>query len=403
MAVSSIFGAHGDLFGHEMTNLAVALAQAAGSAARVLSMIPHMGLQQLQAATSLFISPRYSMLSIQSDLAGWVLDQETVELQRVVSRLGLDARINRGISPYAAQCCHYASQGVLLKPRHFKTRNRVSIDFFHGLPGTTEAFTEMHHGLRRHHETISRVRVSHSRMERVVLESGIDPDKVRRIPIGVNLAYFEFQTAASRLEARRRLNLPQSAVILGSFQKDGVGWGEGLEPKDIKGPDVFLKAVSLLKLEVPELYVLLSGPARGFVKAGLERIGVPYTHLYLKNYGDIGQFYQALDLYLIASREEGGPKAVLEAMASGVPLVTTKVGQAMDLIRHGENAWVVDVEDADGLAHWAEHVLSHQQSKMISEALKSGRKTAEANSYESQIPLWRSYMQGFFEGGVHPR
>lgn len=371
-----------------------------GNVLRLLRILSWRGVQQIQAVTSLFHGRPYSILSIHSDLSGWVLDQETVELQRVASRLGIDARINRGISPYAAQCCHYTSQGVLRKSRYFETRNRVSLDYFHGLPGTTETFTEMYHGLQRHHEAISRVRVSHSQMERVVLESGIDPDKVRRIPIGVNLAYFEFQAAASRREARHRLNLPQSAVILGSFQKDGVGWGEGLEPKDIKGPDVFLKAVSLLKKEVPELYVLLSGPARGFVKAGLERIGVPYAHLYLKNYYDIGRLYQALDLYLIASREEGGPKAVLESMASGVPLVTTRVGQAMDLVRHGENAWMVDVEDAEGLAYWAGHVLKARNTAEVERALIVGRRTAEANSYEAQRELWGKYFKGFVSGCV---
>ena len=40
--------------------------------------------------------------------------------------------------------------------------------------------------------------------------------------------------------ARTRLGLPGSAFVVGSFQKDGVGWGEGLEPKLIKGPDVLL-------------------------------------------------------------------------------------------------------------------------------------------------------------------
>jgi glycosyltransferase involved in cell wall biosynthesis len=90
-------------------------------------------------------------------------------------------------------------------------------------------------------------------------------------------------------------------------------------------------------------------------------------------------------------------------MASGVPLVTTRVGQAMDLVRHGENAWMVDVQDAEGLAHWAEYVLFHQQSREILEALKNGRKTAETNSYDSQIPHWGAYMQGFVENCVGSR
>ena len=45
----------------------------------------------------------------------------------------------------------------------------------------------------------------------------------------------------------------------------GVGWGDGLEPKLIKGPDVLLQTVALLRQRIPELFVLLSGPARGYV------------------------------------------------------------------------------------------------------------------------------------------
>jgi glycosyltransferase involved in cell wall biosynthesis len=364
---------------------------------RALEFITWATAQQIEAWASLFYGPKYSLLSIRSDRAGWVLDQEAIELQRIASTLGIDVRINRGISPYAAQCCHYTSQFVLHRPRYFRTRNRVSLDYYHGLPDTAPEFKLLYEGLRRHHAAIERVRVSHSQMEQVVLESGIDPGKVRRIPIGINMAYFQLQTAESRREARRCLGLPESAAIIGSFQKDGVGWGEGNDPKRVKGPDVFLHVIEQLKPRVPELYVLLSGPARGFVRKGLEQQGVPYRHVYVNQYEQIGGLFQALDLYLITSREEGGPKAVLESMASGVPLVTTRVGQAMDLVQHGQNGWMTEVKDTEGLAHGAEYVLHHRLSPEIEETLKNGRKTAEANSYVSQMPLWRAYMEGFVE------
>ncbi len=163
----------------------------------------------------------------------------------------------------------------------------------------------------------------------------------------------------------------------------------------IKGPDVFLKVIEMIKPRIPELFILLSGPARGYVKAGLERLGVPYRHVFLEHYPEVGQLFQTLDVYVVASRQEGGPKAILESMASGVPLVTTHVGQAMDLVRHGENGWMVAVDDAEGLAHWTEYVISHRSS--IVDVLREGRETAEDNSYEAQIPLWERFMRGFVE------
>jgi len=367
------------------------------SLSRLLQVVSCRGVQQVQAALSLFHGPSYSLLSIHSDLSGWVLDEETVELQRVAAGLGIDARINYGLSRRASQCCHYTSQFVLRNRRHFDTTNRISVDYFHGLPGTTEVFTEVYDGLRRHHAAISRVRVSHSRMEQAVLESGIDPGKVHRIPIGINLDSFAVQTPGSRRLARRQLCLPESAVVVGSFQKDGVGWGEGREPKLIKGPDVFLRVVEILKPRIPELHVLLSGPSRGYVKDGLARMGVPCRHVYPKRYEEIGWLFQALDLYLVTSRDEGGPKAILESMASGVPLVTTRVGQAVDLVRHGDNGWMVDVEDAEGLAHWAEHAINSWNQPTVQDVLRAGRITAEANTYEQQEKQWREFFRGFVE------
>jgi glycosyltransferase involved in cell wall biosynthesis len=247
--------------------------------------------------------------------------------------------------------------------------------------------------IKTHHEKIARIQVSHSEMHDVILETGIDPHKVFRIPIGINLGYFDWTTQKIRAKTRKILDIPQSSVVIGSFQKDGIGWGKGLEPKLIKGPDIFMSAIKTLKDQVPELYILLTGPARGYVKEGLKKLGIPYTHKVLKNYSDIGLYYNALDLYIVSSREEGGPKAVLESMASGIPLVTTRVGQAMDLVKHGENGWMVEPEDVEGLAYWIKYVIENHDS--IHEVLKKGLEIANRNSYLAQTSLWKNFMEGF--------
>ena len=158
---------------------------------------------------------------------------------------------------------------------------------------------------------------------------------------------------------------------------------------------MLLEALRSLRERVSDLHVLLAGPARGYVRAGLERLGIPYRHRLLERYEQIGQLYQALDAYVVPSRQEGGPKGVFEAMASGVPVVTTRVGQAMDLVRPGENGWMVDVEDADGLAHWLAYIA--ERPTELPRIVAAGLETAAANTYEAQLPLWRSFFQGFVE------
>src|SRR5204863_9451186 len=124
--------------------------------------------------------------------------------------------------------------------------------YFHGRPGTAgyPEFDEAFQSLRTHHEQIDRLQVSHRELEQVVLESGIDPGKVFRIPIGIEPRYFQPRNDELARSARLELGLPQDAFVVGSFQKDGTGWGEGMEPKPIKGPDVLLGALARLARSV---------------------------------------------------------------------------------------------------------------------------------------------------------
>lgn len=341
--------------------------------------------------------PAYSRLFTVSDSAPWVISWEMRELARIARYIGIPVANTRWLKFTPNQTVFYGSQFRLLESKWSEQSHRVGMAYFHGKPGTVgmPEFDQCYRKLCQVHNQIHRLQVSHTEMRDLVLKSGIAPEKVFLIPIGINLSYFQMQTPESRLRVRAKYSIPESAVVVGSFQKDGVGWGEGLQPKLIKGPDVFLKTIQILKSRVPELFVLLSGPARGYVKAGLERLSVPYKHYFLKHYPEVGDLFQALDIYIVASRQEGGPKAVLESMASGVPLVTTRVGQAMDLVRHRQNGWMVEVEDAEGLAYWAEYAIGHHSS--ISEVLHNAWQTAEANSYEAQIPLWERFMRGFVE------
>jgi len=338
--------------------------------------------------------PQNSRLFLVGDEASWSISWDMRELSRIASRLGITTGSSFLKDMSSRQSVFLGSQFFLLSDDWTRSSHAVATAYFHGKPGTgVEEFDILHDKLRRNHQNLARVQVSHSEMEQLILETGISPEKVFLIPIGINPAFFSFQSPQSKHLTRARLGIPQSAVVVGSFHKDGSGWGEGLEPKLIKGPDILLKALRILGERTPELHVLLTGPSRGYVKQGLEKISVPYTHVYLKKYPEIGQLYHALDLYLVPSRQEGGPKAVLESMASGIPLVTTRVGQAADLVRHGENGFIVDVEDSEGLAYWSEHVLRHPSE--LQGVLRRGRKTAEENTYDSQSDLWRRFMNGF--------
>jgi glycosyltransferase involved in cell wall biosynthesis len=127
------------------------------------------------------------------------------------------------------------------------------------------------------------------------------------------------------------------------------------------------------------IHVLLTGPARGYVKNRLEKAGISFTHHYLKNYLEIVNYYNALDLYIIASRVEGGPKAFLEAWACGVPLVSTKVGMVPDLMTSGENGFITESEDVQTLYERAKELLSDE--KLRDRFIKNGLEAVKRNDW----------------------
>ena len=334
----------------------------------------------------------FSRLIIKNDGANWVLSSIANEMGNICKKIGINVVDERYLYNVKKQCVYYTSKYEALlywkEPRH-----RIAFPYYHGDPSKDAMFKTMFENLRKHHNKIDRIQVSHSQMEQLILDTGIDQEKVYRIPISIDLDLFDVINSAKKKNIRDRLGIPHSAVVVGSFHKDGNGMGKGMEPKLIKGPDVFLNAMRKLKTDVPELFIILTGPARGYVKAGLEKLTIPYKNFIIDDYTKIGEYFHALDLYIIPSREEGGPRAILESMASGIPIVTTRVGQAIDLVKHGENGWMVEPEDAEGLAHWAKYVIDNYAS--IDNVLKRGRATSEENCYEAQIPLWKNFMDGF--------
>lgn len=342
------------------------------------------------------LSQPFSRLYIIGDNAGWALDNDRDNVLRIAQTHGIRANPAITYHGLGRQSLFFLSRYVLHIPQLFSGSHRIAFPFYHGWKSIdTGELSEEAILLKKRHLGISRMQVTNKAMMMHILESGIAPERVHLIPIGINLRYFHAQTEESKCRARRKHKIPQMAFVIGSFHKDGMGWGEGFAPKSIKGPDIFLRAIATLRTQIPDLIILLSGPARGYVKKGLDELNVPYKHVCVSSYPEMGDLYQAIDLYMIASRDDGGPKGVLESMASGVPQVTTRVGQAADLVAHGKNGWIVEVGDSEGLAHWAQYAIEHPS--VITRIATNSRQTAEANSFDAQGPLWKAFWNGFIE------
>ena len=212
-----------------------------------------------------------------------------------------------------------------------------------------------------------------------LIKSEIEENKISVIPLGINTDRFYKFNHDEVIKTKEELSIPKDSIIIGSFQKDGNGWKEGNSPKLIKGPDIFCDVIEGLSGKY-KIFVLLTGPARGYVKNRLKKNGIPYFHIYLKSIDNLALYYNLLDLYIVTSRIEGGPKSILESMACGVPVVSTRVGMAMDVIQNNNNGMLTDVEDVQGLIGASDSVL--QNTDLKQKLILNGLATVKKYDYK---------------------
>jgi glycosyltransferase involved in cell wall biosynthesis len=339
--------------------------------------------------------PEGSRLFVVGDDFGWSIDDDRDRLSATARRLGYDVAPAAWARFAERQAVFHHDHFGALQPRWLESSHLLGLSYFHGRPGTPgyPEFDRAYETLKRHTRRIDRVQVTHAEMHELVVAAGIDPVKVHRIPIGVDLENFPLVDQVGRTRKRAELGIPQSAFVVGSFVKDGVGLAEGAEPKLVKGPDTLVAVLARLHEAIPELFVVLTGPARGYVRRELESRGIALRHVLLGSRGELGRAYHALDVSLVASRQEGGPKAVLESLAAGVPLVTTRVGQAPELLTDGENGLLADVDDVDALT--AAVLRIHADAALAGRLHSAGRTTAEANADERLDGRWAALLDGF--------
>jgi glycosyltransferase involved in cell wall biosynthesis len=119
----------------------------------------------------------------------------------------------------------------------------------------------------------------------------------------------------------------------------------------IKQHRLFLDALSIAARSRPHLVALVAGD--GELRAGLEgyaaELGIADRVRFLGWRRDLDTIYAATDVFLLTSRNEGTPVALIEAMAAGVPGVSTDVGGVKDVIVSTEVGERVADGDAAGL------------------------------------------------------
>jgi glycosyltransferase involved in cell wall biosynthesis len=190
---------------------------------------------------------------------------------------------------------------------------------------------------------IARVVVPSNTLLRVALERWrLGAERVQLIPNGIDLAGFTARDGNPELRAK--LGIAPDVPV--------VGFVGHLRP--VKNPVRLVQAFARLRHDPsPELLMLGQGEEREAVEEAARSLGVSARVHLLGHRSDTAPWYRAMDVFAISSDSEQMPVALLEAMASSLPVASTDVGDVSEMLAPAQRPFVVRPESAGGEGLWS--------------------------------------------------
>jgi glycosyltransferase involved in cell wall biosynthesis len=277
---------------------------------------------------------------------------ESLNLRRVLSlgreispvddlrALGQLAAIAREFRPDIVHT-HLAKAGTLGRLAARVTGAHAIVHTYHGTVfrgyfgrAKSRAFVQIERALS--HLTTRIVAITPGQ-RRELIELGIgDERKVVEIPLGLDLT--PFLELPDRAQARSNLGLPADKPVVAIVAR--------LVP--VKNVSLFLRAM----LSVPSVLALIvgDGELRSRLEAEAADLGIAERSRFVGWQSDMRAIYAAADIVALTSHNEGSPVSIIEAMASGRPIVATAVGGVPEVVRNGVDGLLVPAGDGDALA-----------------------------------------------------
>jgi glycosyltransferase involved in cell wall biosynthesis len=189
-------------------------------------------------------------------------------------------------------------------------------------------------------------------------------DRIVVAPLGLDLKDFgRSQRGCGRFRSELKLDKAHKLVaVVGRLVK-------------IKNVHLFIDAARIVHQHAPEAHFAVIGD--GELRSELERharsIGMNNAVHFTGWRRDLANIYPDLDAVVSSSDNEGTPVSLIEAMATGCPVVAAKVGGVPDLLEHGQFGRLTPQGDSCALAEAILEIF--RESELISEMVRKARET----------------------------
>lgn len=168
---------------------------------------------------------------------------------------------------------------------------------------------------------------------------GVRTAQIAFLPNGIDLEQYEESRLSVAIRLAHQSAGIQKVICVSRFNFQ-------------KGQDVLIQAWRQVHAALPEarLQLVGGGSLRPQLEALVAALDLGQCIEFVDLVQDARPFLAEADLFVLASRFEGMPNALLEAMACGLPCVATRVSGTEDVIVDGESGLLVPADDSDGLA-----------------------------------------------------
>jgi L-malate glycosyltransferase len=220
---------------------------------------------------------------------------------------------------------------------------------------------------------------------RMASEVGFPAEGIRTIRNGVDLSRFQHR---SQIEARRRLGLSPADTVIGTVGR--------LVP--VKNQAMLLEAAAALhRRQVPVIIVIVGdGPLKQELTSRAEALGIAAGVRLLGERTDVEQVLASFDVFALTSMSEGLSNTIQEAMASGLPVVATRVGGAEELVDDHRTGLLVPSGDALALAAALEALVVAPERRLGMGS--AGRARAQGEfSLERMVSAYEELYYGLIE------